>query len=137
MEVSRNEKKVFGLCLFAVVIVLLLSGCRYFWGENYPILALESLSTTSGKSDEKSGFEYSLTGTLLNHGAPGNFIIRIYVFEDEKWKNTTVYGPVYISDKADFSVTWYTLIPYQEKVRAEFYAIKRNGDSKKKFAIEF
>lgn len=77
------KKRFLAYVFLPVVIVLLLSGCRYFWGENYPILALESLSTTSGKSDEKSGFEYSLTGTLLNHGAPGNFIIRIYVFEDE------------------------------------------------------
>ncbi|MFI5359825.1 MAG: hypothetical protein ACHQYO_07210 [Halanaerobiales bacterium] len=131
------RKRLLAYVILPMMIVLLLSGCRYFWGGNYPILALETLSTVSGKLDEKSGFEYSLMGTLLNHGAPGEFIIRVYVFEDGNWTNKIVYGPLYINDKAEFNITWYALMPYQEKIRAEFYAIKRNGDSKKEFTIEF
>lgn len=47
------KKRLLAYVFLPVVIVLLLSGCRYFWGENYPILALESLSTTSGKVTRK------------------------------------------------------------------------------------
>ncbi|MGB4045261.1 MAG: hypothetical protein WBK22_04285 [Halanaerobiales bacterium] len=131
------RKRLLAYVILPMMIVLLLSGCRYFWGGNYPILELETLSTVNGKLDEKNGYEYSLMGTLLNHGAPGEFIIRVYVFEDGNWKNKIVHGPLYINDKAEFNITWYAFEPYQENIRAEFYAIKRNGDSKKEFAIEF
>ena len=120
------------------MMIVLLYQAADILGDNYPILALETLSTVSGRIRRKSGLEYSLMGTLLNHGAPGEFIIRVYVFEDGNWKNEIVYGPLYINDKAEFNITWYTYyMRYQEKIRAEFYAIKRNGDLKKEFTIEF
>ncbi len=131
------RKRLLVYIVLPLIIIFFLSGCRYFFGGNYPKLTFESMDIVSGKLNKDTfEYEYSISGTALN-GAPGECIIRVYVFEDGNWKNEIVYGPLYINDKAEFNITWYTLMRYQEKIRAEFYAIKRNGDSKKEFTIEF
>jgi len=81
-------------------------------------------------------YEYSISGTALNHGAPGEFRILIFDYVG-RWRNIINYGPIYIDDKADFDVSWSTKTPYNEKVRADFYVIRIDGEMKKVHTVEF
>lgn len=105
-------------------------------------MTFESMDIVSGKYNEEYGaYEYSISGTALNHGAPGEFRVLIFDYVGRwnvgRWRNIINYGPIYIDDKADFDVSWLTARPYEEKVRADFYVIRIDGEMKKVHTVEF
>ena len=132
------RKRLLVYIVLPLIIIFFLSGCRYFFGGNYPKLTFESMDIVSGKFDkENNAFEYSISGTALNHGAPGEFRVLIFVDDVGRWRNIINYGPIYIDDKADFDVSWLTERKYKEKVRADFYVIRIDGEMKKVHTVEF
>ncbi|HOA41326.1 MAG TPA: hypothetical protein PKM10_07775 [Halanaerobiales bacterium] len=133
------RKRLLVYIVLPLIIIFFLSGCRYFFGGNYPRLTFESMDIVSGKyNEENKEYEYSISGTALNHGAPGEFRVLIFDYVGVgRWRNIINYGPIYIDDKADFDVSWSTKIPYGEKVRVDFYVIRIDGEMKKVHTVEF
>jgi len=128
------RKRLLVYIVLPLIIIFFLSGCRYFFGGNYPKLTFESMDIVSGKfNEDTSEFEYSISGTALNHGAPGEFRILIFDYVG-RWRNIIDYGPIYIDDKADFDVSWSQC---NEKVRADFYVIRIDGEMEKVHTVEF
>lgn len=131
------RKRLLVYIVLPLIIIFFLSGCRYFFGGNYPKLTFESMDIVSGKYNKDTfEYEYSISGTALNHGAPGEFRILIFDYVG-RWRNIINYGPIYIDDKADFDVSWSTKTQYNEKVRADFYVIRIDGEMKKVHTVEF
>ena len=131
------RKRLLVYIVLPLIIIFFLSGCRYFFGGNYPKLTFESMDIVSGKYDkENNAYEYSISGTALNHGAPGEFRVLIFDYVGS-WKNIIDHGPIYIDDKANFDLSWFTGTKYKEKVRADFYVIRIDGEMKKVHTVEF
>lgn len=128
------RKRLLAYVILPMMIVLLLSGCRYFWGGNYPVLTFEKVSLQKEFDKENLTYNYAISGTALNHGAPGEFKIKIYVFTS-KWELVVNYPPIYINDKADFEVTW--SLNEAMRVKADFYTIRMDRQSQKAHSVEF
>ncbi|MFY9495748.1 MAG: hypothetical protein WAP29_01365 [Halanaerobiales bacterium] len=129
------RKRLLVYIVLPLIIIFFLSGCRYFFGGNYPKLTFESMNIVSGKLNKDTNeYEYSISGTALNHGAPGEFRVLMFVYVG-RWRNIINYGPIYIDDKADFDVSWLTGTR-NEKVRADFYVIRMDGEMKKVHTVE-
>ena len=121
-----------------VITIVLLSACELYLNENYPILRIETEDTVIGVYNEgKSGYEYTISGTLVNHGAAGQFAIKVFVLQNNRWEVKLTYGPSYIKDRANFNLSWIDSTEYRGNIRVDFYAVRLDGKSKKAITREY
>lgn len=121
-----------------VITIVLLSACELYLNENYPILRIETEDTVIGVyNEEKNGYEYTISGTLVNHGAAGQFAIEVFVLQNNRWEVKYKYGPSYIKDRANFNLSWIDSTKYRGNIRVDFNAVRLDGKSKKAIIREY